>query len=255
MPVSTSANRPLLRALSAVLGAGALVFSSVGAASAATTTGSPIGNVDAVVTASGGVQVRGWVWDPDTAAPVEVRVVAGAHSAATKADQLRKDVARVFPAAGDYRGFRVDVPASAGQVDVCVTAVNVGAGSDKSFRCTTIDVPGVAPVGWFDRVRPATNAIRVSGWAADRDAVDQGVRVRIAVDGSDVATVTADKPRADVVRVFPDLSGTTGFDALRTGDPRRARGLRHGLGHRRHAGHHVPVPERDRGANRPDGSS
>ena len=111
------------------------------AATAATpTTGSPIGNVDVVAAVTGGVQIKGWAWDPDTTSSVAVVVTAGGVTKQTTANTQRNDVGTAFPPAGSYRGFNVTVPTAAGTHNVCVTAKNVGAGSDKVWSCRSITV-------------------------------------------------------------------------------------------------------------------
>lgn len=203
----------ILRRAAVAAAALALVGTSVTTAVAATpTTGSPVGNVDVVSGQAGQVLVKGWAWDPDTTAPVIVSVTVGAASATTTATTSRPDVARAFPAAGPNRGFVVTVPVLAGGTqNVCVTATNVGAGTDKRFACRSVTLPGVAPVGHLDSATESGQGIAAVGWAADRDDLTKAVPMTLLVDGAAVATTAANLPRADVQRSVAQVGPSTGF--------------------------------------------
>jgi hypothetical protein len=106
-----------------------------------------VGNVDVVVPVAGGVQVKGWAWDPDSTSSVTVVVTAGGVTKQTTANLQRSDVGLVYAAAGSYRGFSVTVPTASGPQSVCTTAKNLGAGSDKVWSCRTVTVAGTATAG------------------------------------------------------------------------------------------------------------
>lgn len=199
------------RRLAALAAAAALVMAPAVAARASTANGVPIGNVDKVTALAGEIRVEGWAWDPSTTAPTQVAVTTDGATTIEAATSYRPDVARAFPAAGSYRGFIITVPASSGDQRVCVVALNVGAGRDKKFPCTTVTVTGQAPVGHLDVVEQVASGVRVAGWAADRDTTDP-IDVAIDVDGSPLATVSTGTARPDVERAISDLGGFTGFD-------------------------------------------
>jgi hypothetical protein len=115
-----------------------LVGGLVGTAHAAT--GSPFGHgFDRLSAGSGGIEVQGWALDPDTTGPVTVRVtVDGATSREVVADEPRPDVGAAVPGHGDEHGFTATVGAGAGTHDVCVTALDVGAGSDTPLGCRSV---------------------------------------------------------------------------------------------------------------------
>ncbi|WP_199423004.1 hypothetical protein [Actinotalea solisilvae] len=129
------------------------------------TTGGPAGNLDVAAAVPGGVQVKGWAWDPDTTAAVTVKVTVGAVNGQGPANRSRPDVATVFPAAGTNRGYDITVPTAAGSQKICVTYVNVGNGSNKVFSCRTVTVatgstapaPAPAPAPTTPPVPNATN--------------------------------------------------------------------------------------------------
>lgn len=122
----------------------------------------PVGNVDSVIrTTATTVQVQGWAFDPDTNAPISVAVTANGYPAATAtANSNRPDVAAAYPLYGPAHGFAISVPITAAETQLCVTARNVGAGSDSSLGCT--DVPRWGATAAL----PATAVTITSGYGA-----------------------------------------------------------------------------------------
>ncbi len=97
--------------------------------------GHPFGSLDAVEGLPHAVRIRGWAIDPDTSAPVEVRIsVDGGFVASIRADRPRPDVGAAYPAHGPNRGFSADVIAPPGMRDVCVRAINTGGTTGDSPR-------------------------------------------------------------------------------------------------------------------------
>jgi hypothetical protein len=92
--------------------------------------GEPFGAFDSAGRTTGGVRVAGWTIDPDTTGAINVHVyVNGAYAGAYPANKSRPDVGAVYPAFGPNHGFDAVVPAPSGTVQVCVFAINVGAGA------------------------------------------------------------------------------------------------------------------------------
>ncbi len=102
----------------------------------------PTGNLDHATVVDNGIRVRGWAWDPDSANSVSVKVTVGSTTTTVIANGTRTDVPRVFPKAGNKRGFDVVVPVSVGNYTVSATAVNIGGGSNKTFPTKTVTVLG-----------------------------------------------------------------------------------------------------------------
>lgn len=100
----------------------------------------PIGVVESAARVSGGVQIGGWTLDPDSTASLAVHVyVDGAFAAGFTANVSRNDVAAAYPGYGAYHGFSGLVPVGAGTHQVCVYALNVGAGTvQPQLGCRTI---------------------------------------------------------------------------------------------------------------------
>jgi len=89
----------------------------------------PLGHLDEVTTTSVGLRVRGWAIDPDTAAPVQVRLlVDGRQRQEVVASTDRPDVGAAYPGYGNAHGFDVTLPGPKRHSSVCASAVNVGPG-------------------------------------------------------------------------------------------------------------------------------
>ncbi len=104
-----------------------------------------VGNVDRVIGGTESVTVRGWAADRDTSAPLSLLVRVDDVTLQVSTGVSRPDVQRVFPELGSETGYAVAVPTTAGDHSVCVTARNVGPGSDRTFPCTTVTVAAAAP--------------------------------------------------------------------------------------------------------------
>lgn len=160
----------------------------------------PIGAWDSRSTTSSSLSVRGWLIDPDTSAPVVVRVsVDGVETSAT-ADIDRPDVATAVPGYGSRHGFAVTIPARAGVHAVCIRATNVGAGADRLIGCRWMTVENAVPVGQIDSIVLGVGTATVTGWTLDPDT-DDPIQAHVLVDGGPTA-VTADLPRGDLGRYF-----------------------------------------------------
>lgn len=190
-----------------------------------TSVNKPFGNFEVAQAASGGVRVKGWAIDPDTAAPIDVRVTVGTAVTTVRADATRTDVAAVYPTAGAAHGFEAVVP-GAYPGTACVVLVNVGVGSDTDLGCRTVDAAGSPPFGSVDAVTAAPGAdergpvVSVSGWTADADAPQSALQVRVTVDGAVASTVTANGTRNDVATALPGFGAAHGYSvALRSVAP------------------------------------
>jgi hypothetical protein len=85
----------------------------------------PIGALDAITTGPGSVTVAGWALDPDTSAPISVRVYDGANVIATApATSIRTDVGAAYPANGSAHGYNATVAVPVGAHVICVAAID-----------------------------------------------------------------------------------------------------------------------------------
>lgn len=206
--------------LSGTLGAGAQEVCvravNVGVGSTATLgcstvdapTGPPQFVVESAVRTAKGYTYTGYAMDPDSTSPVTVKAVtsSGKQLASTVANGSRPDRAAQFPLYGADQGFSIFVPLGASTADFCLTAVNVGAGSDAKV-CEKF---GPNPVGRLDTVTPVPGGFDASGWALDPDSASP-ISVQIFVDGKNVTTTTAGNTRTDIASAYPAYGAAHGY--------------------------------------------
>jgi len=90
----------------------------------------PFGHVDDVVTTAAGLRVRGWVIDPDTTGPVSISItVDGTERQTASANTSRTDVGNAYPTYGPVHGFEVTLPGNKMHTNVCVSGINIAAGT------------------------------------------------------------------------------------------------------------------------------
>ncbi|HEY6533660.1 MAG TPA: hypothetical protein VIY72_15230 [Acidimicrobiales bacterium] len=178
----------------------------------ATVDGSPLGTLDAADGRPGGVEVRGWAFDPDTGdATVRVRIDGGTPiSVATTA--VRDDVASAFSGRGATHGFSRLLSVAPGVHQVCATVPNQGAnGTGRNLGCRSVTVPGGVPFGNFEGLTRSGSTARLTGWTIDPDVADP-VEVHVYVNGAWGGSARADRTRADVGAAFPGYGALHGFD-------------------------------------------
>ncbi len=113
-------------------------------------TGDPIGSVDESTPVAGGIRVRGWVIDPDTAASTQVHIYVGSKLVVLDANTSRPDVGLHYPGYGDNHGFSAVISAAPGTHNVCFYGMNIaGSGTNPLLGggCRTITVPGASVPG------------------------------------------------------------------------------------------------------------
>ena len=159
----------------------------------------PRGTLETVAGTGGGIRVAGWAFDEDDpAVPVTVRVTLdGKTIGSVAAGGSRPDVDRSY-GVGTTHGFDGTVPATEGVHTVCVTAVNVGAGSDTALGCRSARAYRHDPYVALESAVVATAGVAVRGWAFDGDTASATTTVLLRVDGRTVATVAADTARSDI---------------------------------------------------------
>ena len=173
---------------------------------------SPVGSVDVLqAQPGGGVLVRGWALDQETSASLRVRLSVDGAATTVTASGDRPDVGRAYPGLGTAHGFETVLRPAAGAREICVTAVNVGRGSDARLDCRTVRVPGSVPSGRFDSAKSVAGGIKVSGWALDGLTADP-IAVHVYVDGRGTA-LRADAARTDIGRLYPGFGPRHGFSA------------------------------------------
>lgn len=171
---------------------------------------SPVGSVEAVRPAPGGIQVAGWATDFDTPDPIPVHVYVDGVGRAVTADLPRSDIGRLYPEQGPGHGFASTFAAAPGRHEVCVYGINAGPrGTNRLFQCSTVVVPPHEPIGAVDGITASAGVITLSGWALDGDVAD-AIPVHVYVDGVGKA-YTADLARSDIGRLYPAYGAGHGF--------------------------------------------
>jgi hypothetical protein len=178
-----------------------------------TISGDPVGNLESVTPAVGGIRLTGWALDADTAGPVDIHVyVDGRWGGLTQANRNRPDVGAAYPMVGPDHGFDMVVPSTGGPHQACAYAINVGPNGSTNplLGCVTVTVSG-NPFGNFESAVPTAGGVLVSGWGIDPDTND--ATVQLTVDGGAPVTVPTTTARADVGAAYPGRGSAHGFSA------------------------------------------
>jgi hypothetical protein len=185
----------------------------IGCRTAATPSVPPAGNFESAILDGRTAVLTGWTVDLDTASPVQVHIyVNGRWGGSGVANVSRPDVGRAYPAYGAGHGFSIPIVISGGTSSTCVFAIDVGGVENAPLGCRTLTRPSFVPEGNFESAVSGVGAATVTGWAIDRD-VTTAVTVHAYVDGRWGGSFVADRPRADVGRVFPEQGSDHGFSA------------------------------------------
>ena len=172
----------------------------------------PVGTIDVVQgVGPGKVQVRGWAFDPDTSASIDMHVyVDGAFSQIIKANTARPDVSAAYGIAGNH-GYDSVLPLVGGAHSVCLYAIDASGGTNPYLGCKSVTIANTPATGSLDGTTTTTafsgaikSSVTVTGWAWDYDTTTP-VTVRVLVDGTVAATGTANTNRPAV----PGASRTT----------------------------------------------
>ena len=176
-------------------------------------THSPIGSLDVAQWTGSSIHVGGWTLDPDSSSPISVHAyLDGGFAGQFVANGSRPDVGSAYPVYGNDHGFDFGVAASPGTHQLCVYAINIGAGSTNTqLGCRQVRVPPSDPVGALDGTPVAGASIRVGGWALDQDTVDP-IAVHAYMDGSFVGQWVANLTRPDVGAAYPGYGNQHGYN-------------------------------------------
>lgn len=178
---------------------------------------SPAGNFEGVGPVAGGILVRGWALDPDTAASIYLWVTVDGVGRHVYANYDRPDIGRAFPAYGSAHGFRTTVSASAGTHRVCATASNVGAGAHKDLGCRSVTIPDSSPFGNIEQASAITGGISLKGWAIDPDTTSS-IYLWVTLDGAGRHWL-ANRDRQDIANAFPGFGPNHGFQGSLAASP------------------------------------
>ncbi|MGQ0833292.1 MAG: hypothetical protein ACT4OV_16625 [Microthrixaceae bacterium] len=106
-------------------------------------TESPYGVLEVVEAPGPGLaRVAGWAVDPSTTGTVRIHVYAnGIGRLSTGAGDPRPDVADLYPEQGPLHGFDDTFATEPGTQQICVYAINQGAGGNRLLGCVEVTVP------------------------------------------------------------------------------------------------------------------
>jgi hypothetical protein len=108
-------------------------------------TSDPVGSVTGIarVGTTDTVAVSGWALDPDSAAPITVQVTSdGVAKQILTANLASTGPVSAWPRWGGYHGYSANVSLDGYQHQVCVVALNVGAGKDVPLGCKLLATTG-----------------------------------------------------------------------------------------------------------------
>jgi hypothetical protein len=190
-----------------------------GVVPASGSTRNPVGSFDTTQEITPGtIRATGWALDPDasTQALAVNAYVDGVGAAIGTADVSRPDVGAAYPQAGADHGFSLDVPVGDGPHQLCVYAINVGAGTENTtLGCRSV-TGHLSPVGSLDDVSTTdVRGVTLRGWTLDPESPGTALAVHTYVDGVGVAVGTTALPRPDVRAIYPSTS-TPGFTTTLT---------------------------------------
>lgn len=188
----------------------------------------PFGGFDSISVYGGGVMVKGWAIDQHTKSPIEVELAYGARRLRILADDPRPDVDAAHPAyaPGDGRGhgFSAFLQAPPGTTaTVCVTAVNVSAGSgNRNLGCKSVAIP--AGAYFADGTGPEAGGLLGTETVSRADAIvvnPDRIHLRKATATLPVSGPVAWSTRAyygELSTAFTDVDGDGDADVVAVND-------------------------------------
>ena len=173
----------------------------------------PFGDVDKITIVPGAqARFEGWAIDPDTSASTQMHVyVDGNWGGAFTADVPRPDVGASYPATGALHGFDFTLNLGQGRRNVCIFAINIGAGDDNtSLGCRSV-LAGMPAIGDINSATVTAGSARVQGWALDPDTADP-ITVHAYVNGAYAGQTVAGVSRPDIGQAYPSAGPLHGFE-------------------------------------------
>jgi len=176
---------------------------------------SPVGAVDLVRRQPGGIRVKGWALDPDTAAAATVELLSdGAVVATQPASLTRTDLPAVYAPEGTAHGFSALLDLPVGSHQVCARVPNAGGtpGTTTTLPCSVAVVSHDA-AGALTSLRTAPGGkVHAIGDAYDPDALTAS-SVTVLVDGTPVTSVAASRASTTSAARWPGYGASHGFAA------------------------------------------
>ncbi|MGN8245644.1 hypothetical protein ACTHAM_002768, partial [Cellulomonas soli] len=99
----------------------------------------PTGFVDTLTGTPTGINLSGWVLDPDSTDPVTLHIYVDGTPTILSAAAPRPDIDAIF-GKGPNHGFSTTIAASTGTHNVCIYAINTPSGNNPTLACRTVTV-------------------------------------------------------------------------------------------------------------------
>ncbi|MEP7192266.1 MAG: hypothetical protein ABI903_05320 [Actinomycetota bacterium] len=188
----------------------------------------PKGSFDEATGGVGMVHVRGWAFDPDTAATqIHVHIYIGGPTGTGEghdigvANTSRPDVETVYPGVGAYHGYDTWVwTGLTGSQSVYAYAIDASGGNNPLLGSKTVTIANASPVGSLDSaVSTSGGTITVHGWTFDPSAKTAPASMHLYVGGP-AGTAGAEAfdlgpaqtVRTDVAAVYAGVGSFHGMD-------------------------------------------
>ncbi len=169
----------------------------------------PNGTIDSIATYGNHADAQGWAYDPNApgSAVKMVAYVNGKLSAYGPTDRPRPDVNAAYKVTGGH-GYLLPLQLPDGANNVCLYAINLGAGANSLLGCRTVIMTG-SPVGAVT-VSLRANVATVSGWSYDYDVPATSLKIVVYLNGKLATYGLTDLTNAGVNAAFR-ITGTHGF--------------------------------------------
>ncbi|MFC4222936.1 hypothetical protein [Lysinibacter cavernae] len=183
---------------------------------------SPMGAVEAVTPTLNKATVTGWAFDPNTTGPIDVHMYIGGTydstgrwGGSTSAKLSNAYVQKNYPNMGANHGFSFTLSNITKAEQVCLYAINVGAGSNQLISCQSVGPRTGPPFGNYESLTRSGLTATAKGWAIDPDTAGP-IQIHAYLNGvAGVGTwggqTTANVNRPDVQRVYPEYGAGHGF--------------------------------------------
>ncbi|MEO6501817.1 MAG: fibronectin type III domain-containing protein [Jatrophihabitantaceae bacterium] len=172
----------------------------------------PVGVLEVSPQRPGGFLVSGYAIDPNapTSAVLIRTYLDGKYHSGRPAGATRTGIPAEYASAGSSHGFSFLLPMTAGVHQLCVYAMNIGAGAvNLRLGCRTVTMIN-NPVGALEGNQLQPGGFLATGYALDPD-VTSSIAVRVYLDGRWVASGTAAAPRPDLLTRYPANGQNHGF--------------------------------------------
>jgi GH25 family lysozyme M1 (1,4-beta-N-acetylmuramidase) len=167
-----------------------------------TLSGDPTGDITSFTPINGGVNVAGWLQDPDSATPESAQIlVDGLYRTTVTGGPVNFTQGMGSLADGSHR--------------FCLWGIDTqGLVPNVSLGCHYFTMTG-EPFGHFESATEDGTTVTASGWAIDPNTTAP-IQVNLYVDGKWTAATTAGVDRPDVGLAYPTSGALHGFSASLT---------------------------------------